>query len=170
VTGGAPAVDPAAGERVVLEVDEGTRAADRLRSVAGAVVGGLSVVLVAVAGLGDPRVVLCAGIGFVFALGWGATALRRRRPERWRLILDREGLDLRMGRTERRVRWAEVAQVGVDEERLVVRIELVGDRAPAHARDVVVVPPIFGGLGVYELADRVAATRDRAPARNPNRD
>ena len=63
-----------------------------------------------------------------------------------------DGLTHASGATVREVSWTEVDAVEVDEDRLFLRVDLK-DGEP------LVIEPIYGGLGVYELFDAVCRAR-----------
>lgn len=185
MTPASPHQDPLpSGERLTL--DAPSRATDRLRGVAGLLAAGAVGVILLVGGLGDPRLVLCSGVGALFAIGWMARGARRRDPTAWLLELSPERLRLQQGPRGRTVDWARVRAVEVDEERLAVRVVVDplpkdrpragpaasssppppaadGGRDDGDPRDLVI-PPEYGGLGVYELAGRLEAYWKRSPA------
>lgn len=143
-----------------LPLDRSSERADAALRLTAAVVvlgGGVWLALVAQ----DPKLWVCSGAALLASAAWLAMGLRARRrirdAERHRLDLRPEALHLLEGRVERRVRWADVRQIEVDEERVVVRVSLA-DGEP------VILEPRFGGLGVHDLEAAVRRARDRAIA------
>lgn len=79
------------------------------------------------------------------------------------VLLDLTGITLHDGPRTTHVLWTDVAAVVVDEDRIVVNVM-------RSQGEPVVVEPIFGGLGVYDLRDTIhrAASmgRDASSARS----
>jgi len=135
-------------ERLPLDV-RATRAARRLRTVAALVVIPAAA---AVAWDGGAVRWTLAVLAWLAALAWIGRAAVARRTERdaehHYLELGAEGLALCRGADPLLVPWSTVSRVEVDEESLTVRVERGGE--PPLALE-----PIWGGLGVYDLCERV---------------
>jgi hypothetical protein len=149
---------PDTGPFRILPLDRSSeRAVAALRLTAAVVVVGGAVWLALVAE--DPKLWVCSGAAFVASLAWLAMGLRARGrirdAARHRLVLDPQALTLVEGPLERRVPWADVRQIEVDEERLVVRVSIAGG-------EPVIIEPRFGGLGVHDLEAAVRRARDHA--------
>jgi len=133
------------------------RAVAALRLTAAVVVLGGAIWLALVAA--DPKLWVCSGAAFLASAAWLAMGLRARgrirNAEQHRLVLRPQALHLVEGGRERRVLWADVREIEVDEERLVVRVS-IADGEP------LIIEPRFGGLGVHDLEAAVRRARDRA--------
>jgi hypothetical protein len=106
----------------------------------------------------------CAGGGIVASLAWLVMGLRARRrirdADRHRLVLEPEALHLVEGDRERRIAWADVTQVELAEDRLVVRVSVTDGEALS-------IEPRFGGLGAHDLEAAVRRARDEAMLERP---
>lgn len=141
-----------------LSLDASERSTARLRLVAAAVVG-LAAVWVA-ALKPPPAGWLCVAVGLLASLMWLAMGMRARRrladPDRQRLELRADGLTLVEGGAQRYVAWHELESLGVDEERLVVRLRIRAQDDPID------IEPRYGGLGAYDLEEAIRRARDAA--------
>lgn len=143
------------GTRLGLDV-VATRGVGRLRLVGALVVFPSSLIF----GMGgEPLHYTLAGLGVLVSIGWTAAWARSRRAiagagERF-LDLSGDALSVVEGEQRTEVPWSSVVTIDVDEERLVVVVERQTE-APLR------IEPVWGGLGVYELRDRLQATASGA--------
>lgn len=123
---------------------EGAVAALRLTAAIAVLAGAVWLVLVAK----DPAAWVCSGAALLASVAWLVMGLRARgrirAAERHRLSLEPKALHLVEGSHERRVPWADVERIEVDEERLVVRVSIAEG-------EPLIIEPRFGGLGVHDL-------------------
>lgn len=130
-----------------------------LRMIAAAVVGAVAIAIA----LSSPPLSgwVCALLSLGAAGAWVAMGLGARRrlvdAARHQIVLTQEGITLVEGAKERRVAWGEVTGIGVDEERLVVRVDVAGAEPLA-------IEPRYGGMGAYDLERTIQAARDAAGA------
>ena len=75
---------------------------------------------------------------------------RARAPERHFVRLEPDRIVLGAGDAKRTVRWGDVEEVAVDEDRLVVRLRVDG-------ADDLAIEPRYGGLSLYELDEALRA-------------
>jgi hypothetical protein len=100
---------------------------------------------------------LLAGAGLVFATVWvvrarSSVAQLASAGDHY-LETDPEALTIRSGAQLRRLAWSEIAEVEIDEDRLVVQLRLhSGGRALA-------IEPQYGELGLYELGEWIQRAR-----------
>jgi len=140
--------------------DQAERSVARLRLVAAALVGSSAIVILLFASPSSFGVVL-ALLGLGASLGWIVAFRRsgRRLTDKanYYLHLDAEGLTLAQGGPPKRIAWSEVKRATASEERLMLELEL----QDGGKLDI---PPIFRGVGLYELEDLVNARLGAAPA------
>jgi hypothetical protein len=133
----------------------------RLRSTA-AIVTALGAGLYAIARPGGLAIVVSlAALAAGVAWRRRANAAFDRVARNASLILDANGVELRVGDDARRTAWSEIARVELDEDLLVVRLILDG-------QEDVVIEPIYEGASLQDLADAVAAARKAAKERPAN--
>ncbi|MCA9602038.1 MAG: hypothetical protein R3A78_01480 [Polyangiales bacterium] len=103
-----------------------------------------------------------AGIGFLASLAWvGMARVARRRvasASAFALTLDPGGLTLAEPGKELQVRWTDVEDIAINEERLTVVVTHDGGHLLA-------IEPRFGGLGTHALHDRLLRARTEATTR-----
>ncbi len=133
-----------------------TLAVGRLRLVGALVVLPSSIVF---ALGGAPLHYTLGGLGALVSIGWGVAWARSRRAvddaDARYLELGDAGLLLVEGETRAALPWSDLRSLKVDEERLVLVLE-------RRSGDALRIEPIWGGLGVYDLRDRVQAAYDGA--------
>ncbi|MBC7172533.1 MAG: hypothetical protein H5U40_08915 [Polyangiaceae bacterium] len=100
-----------------------------------------------------------AFLGVLVSIAWVISFFfarsRLRNAGAFYLDLGPEGLSLAMGGAPIEVSWREVHSVEVDEERLLVVLRLTGGTT-------LDVPPVWEGVGIYDLCDLIDGTRDGA--------
>jgi hypothetical protein len=142
--------------RFVLDV-AAERATARLRLFAAAVVVPASAVLATALPTFLGIFVAMAGIGV--SIGWVVAFVRARArigdSDRFSLVVDDTGVSLALGGAPVDVRWTEIREVDLDDERLEVAL---------HRRDgpVVRIPPIFANIALPDLAALLERHRDGA--------
>lgn len=168
-TPGAVALAPDVALPLRLDVDRRTvRDTQRLRAAAAAIAILGSVWLAATQNhwlVGGFAVL--TGVYGVFWLRRGLREQERALQADHHVLLDLTGITLHDGPRTTHVLWTDVAAVVVDEDRIVVNVM-------RSQGDPLLVEPIFGGLGVYDLRDTIqrAASigRDDAPTHSPGPD
>lgn len=108
------------------------------------------------------RIGIWAVAGLAVAAFWvrrfGKSRRTLRRADRCFVALEPERLRVgRGGEDTLEIGWDEVTGVDVDEERLEVRVTRDG-------ADPVYIEPVYGGLGVYELAEAVQRAHEASRA------
>ncbi len=134
-----------------FEMDAGAeRATGRFRLVA-AMVTLAAVVWLATSGPGMVGWAI-AVLGTLVSVGWLASYRRGRRraaeAHRFFLELDTEGLTLAEGEVEHHIAWADMKDVEVDEERLVVSVSRRGGPP-------LTIQPRYRGVSLLELATAI---------------
>lgn len=152
-----PGTDRAAeSQRLPLDVPA-ERGPARLRLLGSLCVGVAAIwIFASHPGTGGVVVALAALLACV---GWAASYARASRTIRAAsahfIAWDSRTLTLAAGKDQHQVPWAEITDIVVDEERLVVVVER--GSAPSHR-----VEPRYGGLGVYALGERLRTARAEA--------
>ncbi|MFT5355683.1 MAG: hypothetical protein ACI9KE_002902 [Polyangiales bacterium] len=133
------------------------RSVARLRLV-GALVVGISSVLLGASDAGPLRWIWVV-LGGLASLGWFAAYFRGRRPPTGdRLELGADALRMLYQEKEAKIAWSEMVAVVADEDRLHVHVSL-------HEGELVI-PLIWRGIGLHELAERIEAARLAAESQN----
>ncbi|MFK7998096.1 MAG: hypothetical protein AB8H86_00820 [Polyangiales bacterium] len=133
------------------------RSIARLRLV-GAVVVGISSVLLALSDGGAFRWIFVV-LGGLASLAWVAAFWRGRKPPSGdTLELGPEGIRMRYKEQETFAPWSEVVRATADEDRLHVHVDL--------NEGELVIPLVWRGVGLHELAERVEAARLAVDSRN----
>lgn len=143
---------------IEFELDADAQRADgRLRAFAAASV------IAAIAWLGaqgaGPAGVLLLFVAGLAALGWLASWWRSRSldpSEHW-LRLGDEALEMSRAGKRSAVRWSQVREVIADEDRVAVRVV-------SRDGNELVVPLVWRGVGLHDLAERIDTARDAALA------
>lgn len=133
------------------------RSVARLRLV-GAVVVGVSSVLLGASDGGAFRwiFVVLGGLG---SLGWFAAYFRGRTPPSGDVLeLGNDGLRMHYRKKETQIPWPQMVAVTADEDRLHVHVALVEGE--------LLIPLVWRGIGLHELAERVEAARLASESRN----
>lgn len=141
-----------------FERDTGAdRSIARLRLV-GAIVVGISSVLLALSDGGAFRWIFVV-LGGLASLAWFAAYSRGRKPPSGDILeLGPEGLRMHHKKQETQVPWPQVVRVTADEDRLHVHVALVEGE--------LVIPLVWRGVGLHELAEQVEAARLAFDSRN----
>ena len=133
------------------------RAVARLRLV-GAVVVGISSVLLGASEGGAFRWIWVV-LGGLASLGWFVAYFRGKKPlTNDRLELGLGTLRMRYRAKDTEIPWPDVRAVVADEDRLHVQLVLLEGE--------LLIPLVWRGVGLHELAERVDAARLAALARN----
>ncbi len=100
-----------------------------------------------------------AFLGVLASIGYVAAFFRARARVRgsdaFHLDLADDGMTLCLGGRSTFVAWSEIDDVDVDEERLIVLVR-------AHDGRSIDVPPVWEGIGLYDLAAMLRKCRDGA--------
>lgn len=145
-------------EVVTFERDLGAdRSVARLR-LAGALVVGASSILLGAGGGGNWRWIWVA-LGGLASLGWLAAYFRGRKPPAGdQLELGTRELRMLYRAEETKIAWSKVQAVVADEDRLHIRVALLEGE--------LLIPLVWRGIGLHELAERIEASRLAALSRN----